>query len=692
MEKNAIRWKAVMWDRSPLRLTLVGLISVKTALLVVLFDWSGKSLNPFDLTKSLASRTLEWPIAAVLALALLRYGPVILPRTPINFAVASVLITNLLSALAGEGRYIAFFGDSGRYLGVTFLVDMAILYLGVAVSFLGLRDWTWLFASSAIAFVLSGAYAWLQFAGLDPLAWTDSSRLRPFSTVGNPDTYGHFLSVTMCVSAAAALLYRGHRERLVRVAAALVGLAALAVTGIVATRGTLLGIAAGFLVVPVLYLRIYGRTRAIVVRTLLGVAVAGVLVVGVVLVSPLGARVAITLQGFATRDRVLVWEAGVLAFLDRPVLGYGPDSFAIAWPRHRPEQFAQVLGQSSISSDSAHDWIIQAAATTGLAGLAALLALVVLTTSTLVSVGLVRAPVLSALLIAGWAGYWAHALVSVGTVGVDWVPWVIAGGAAGLSRLRLTNRPARRVPLVAALGLVALAVVASSTGLRAYEANQKGLAARHGADLGAAADAIEWGEAAVRLDQGRANYWNELGRAYFAGRRYGEASDAFSAARVRSPWDQTFVANLGRALAQLARSGDASRGGPGAALRTMQEAVAGDRNNPEVHAALADVARVLDFPDVSLRASVDAYRLYPVAKYEPAILAVAGLAVDLPAARAALEQAVAVRESAALRIALGRVQLRQGDRAAALDSARRALVLQPGNADAQALIRAASSS
>ena len=124
----------------------------------------------------------------------------------------------------------------------------------------------------------------------------------------------------------------------------------------------------------------------------------------------------------------------------------------------------------------------------------------------------------------------------------------------------------------------------------------------------------------------------------------------------------------------------------------MQEAVAGDRNNPEVHAALADVARVLDFPDVSLRASVDAYRLYPVAKYEPAILAVAGLAVDLPAARAALEQAVAVRESAALRIALGRVQLRQGDRAAALDSARRALVLQPGNADAQALIRAASSS
>src|SRR6266550_3033781 len=47
------------------------------------------------------------------------------------------------------------------------------------------------------------------------------------------------------------------------------------------------------------------------------------------------------------------------------------------------------------------------------------------------------------------------------------------------------------------------------------------------------------------------------------------------------------------------------------------------------------------------------------------------------------------RRRARLRVALGNVALRQGDREAALDSGRRALALEPSNADAQALVRAA---
>ena len=60
------------------------------------------------------------------------------------------------------------------------------------------------------------------------------------------------------------------------------------------------------------------------------------------------------------------------------------------------------------------------------------------------------------------------------------------------------------------------------------------------------------------------------------------------------------------------------------------------------------------------------------------------------APRAARQTAVSARESTRLQVALGNIALRQGDREAALASGRRALALEPNNADAQALARAAA--
>ena len=135
--------------------------------------------------------------------------------------------------------------------------------------------------------------------------------------------------------------------------------------------------------------------------------------------------------------------------------------------------------------------------------------------------------------------------------------------------------------------------------------------------------------------------------------------------------------------------GDSSHGGADAAIETARQAAQVDPNEPLTHVALAQIAASLGRWDVALSAAVDAIALYRDPAYDVLAATAASQTTELVVARRELERAVSVRESARLRVALGNIALRQGDHEAALASGRRALALEPNNADAQALVRAA---
>ena len=404
--------------------------------------------------------------------------------------------------------------------------------------------------------------------------------------------------------------------------------------------------------------------------------------------TPLGARVGSVFSIAANLDRLVVWEGAAHAFVSRPLLGYGPDSFAVAWPAVRPSVTASIFGPGIIA-DSAHDWILQTAATSGALGIAASLAAAVVFASVLIRVGLQREPLLAGIVLVALAGYWAHALVSVGTVGVDWVPWVAYGAAAALTATDLHAKALRGLPVPLVAACVALSIAAGAVGVRALDANRDSWRAREATDLRQPAQAIDLATTAVALDGGRADYWNELGRAYFAALRWSESAGAFDEATRRAPHDATYRSNLARALAQMSIKGDSSRGGADAAIETAREAAQIDPNEPLTHVALAQIAASLGRWDVALSAAVDAIVLFHDPAYDVLAATAASQTADLAAARRELERAVSVRESARLRVALGSIALRQGDREAALANGRRALALEPNNADAQALVRAA---
>src|SRR5687767_7778274 len=127
------------FDRSWLRAALVWVVALKCAGLVLLFD--PVSISAFDLPKALFSHATGWLLAVLISLTLIRFGVAVLPRTRIHLAVGAVLLGAVAATIFAENRYVALYGEHERYSGLTSVVEMAILYLAVAVAVRHPRDW-----------------------------------------------------------------------------------------------------------------------------------------------------------------------------------------------------------------------------------------------------------------------------------------------------------------------------------------------------------------------------------------------------------------------------------------------------------------------------------------------------------------------------------------------------------------------
>src|SRR3989442_14867529 len=136
------------WDRSWLRFAIVLAVTLKIAGLILIVDWTGRATNPFDLPKSIYSRSLEWVLVALLLVTFATWGTAVVPRTRLHFLFGSIVVADLLSAIVAPEPYIAAYGTQGRYLGLSFVLDMVILYLAVAIAFRTRRDWSVLFMAA----------------------------------------------------------------------------------------------------------------------------------------------------------------------------------------------------------------------------------------------------------------------------------------------------------------------------------------------------------------------------------------------------------------------------------------------------------------------------------------------------------------------------------------------------------------
>lgn len=684
--RNARR-PAPSFEGSRLREAIVWSLGVKVFLLIVTID--PFSQYAFDLPKALISRLMEWVLLALLAAAALRWGSSIFPRTRLHLVLVPFVLANVLATALAPVQWLALYGEPSRYLGLTWFVDGLVVYAATAVAVRGGRDWVVLGAWFAAGTAVAVLYELVQKTGHDPFTWLEDPRVRPFATMGNPAMLGQILVVAFGVAAGVAAAPRSSVDARARAGVVVFSLACLVGLVLAEARSTFIGVVAALVVLPLAYLTAArGAARR---YAFAGLAGAGALIAAITLLTPLGARVRATLAAGLDVDRQFIYQAALAAFRDRPVLGYGPDGFGVAFPSHRIAGSEEILG-TGIFQNSAHSWVLQTLINSGAVGLLALVAALVVFTWVLWARILPSAPIPGYPLLTGFAAYWASGLTTVNSVGVDWWPWLVLGAVAGAVAGR--GEPPEHAPFetIASLRpqivLPVVAVIVGLGGMNAEGASREQLRAITAYHAQRIDVAIPAAQSSVRLDGGRPEYWQTLGGIYFQAGRIREAADAYERATRLAPHQAQFWQDLALTRAAQAASGDRLGGGVEAALAAARRGIAADPQSAEPYATLARVAFELQQFPVGLDAALQAVARYSKDAGFDKLVSDNALAIsDRAAARRTVERALESTPTPGGYLALAKVCAAQQDRACTLSSAQRVLTLDAKNTEAQAIVR-----
>ena len=435
--------------------------------------------------------------------------------------VASLLSPYPLASLLGLPQ---------RFEGLVGITGYVVFFwLATALRDQHLRVLVWVASASA---AVAGAVALLQSRGVHVPGLAPAGD-RVASTLGNADYLGSLEAVAMCLTLGLVVLSRQWWRRLTAVALFACQAAGLAQSGSV---GAVIGVVAGLSTLLVL-LALASRGRRlrpwlpapvallIGLGLLIGVTVGGALVLG----SGNG-RVADIVAGrdASSQSRLQEWGGALRLVGERPIVGWGLDTFRAEYPRVRSLLSAQL--DPAVAATPHNQWLYLAYA----GGIPALLLyLALLAVLAWRTFGLLRDPtkayarkVLVCLLAAGVVAYEAQSLFLFSLVTLTPLAAVLQGGLVALTRTASSRAPAasgrRRVveiapgttvSLVLGIGLLLLSLPFLADGVRQLTADRAEYAATRSTDPSVA---LRQFRRAASLSPRDPQYALSLGNAYYA--------------------------------------------------------------------------------------------------------------------------------------------------------------------------------
>jgi O-antigen ligase/tetratricopeptide (TPR) repeat protein len=584
--------------RSRIRLAGVFLVCAHVLLIPTVFDWGADW--SFTVPKALLGQVLAAAELSVILALFIRSGRKAVVWSGLHVPVLLYVIGCAIATVFAMDPYLALFGSHERMLGFATIVGWVILYFSV-VLFVRTKDDAYAvgLCMVAAALVVLG-YELVQVTGRDPYRWTIEAGDRAFSTTGQPNALGQFAATFAAGAFAVAVVMRGLARWL---RWAMVALSGALVWGAAATdsRAPVVGLVAAALVLVVASWWTRRSTQDARVAVLAGLA-AIVALAALVVLTPIGARIAFTIQAQGTGDllsrvddstagRLGLYGIAIGEFLERPIVGYGPDNFVVGTARYRQEAAPRPVRYSSATS--VHSWFFQSAATTGIIGTLPLLVVLGLAVLLAVRSGFAPLPLVACVALAANLG---TGLATIDDLSTGWITWfcvaVIAASTARTEHAAAPGRvpqgrkrgrraasspsPGWRTPAAAAV--VATAVLASLSASSAYGASKSAKLSADARLNGQAATSIQSAQAAVTSDPGRAEYWHTLGLAYVGANRLTEANAALERANNMTPYLAGYTGDL--IQVQLAFAQAVNAAAKARALDLTNELVARDGNNP----------------------------------------------------------------------------------------------------------------
>ena len=329
--------------------------------------------DSFDVVKLFVFRAVLLVALAVWMWVFLNSGRTI-RRTRFDWLVVAVLGWVGLTTLLSIDRGISFLGKYQRNEGfVTFFFFAVLYFLSVQV----LTDTARMkgvVRAACLSAVVVGAYGLLQVTSHDPFAWAavmPFPKGMGFSTLGNPDFLGAYLTIPLVLNLSLALAERDGRWKLAHWAAELVIVAAW-ITAF--SRGAWFGGLVGLACLAVIFVR---QRHVLALADRVAIGLVGVACVGVVLAGSRSANEFANVikragalfhptQGSAG-SRLDIWAVASRAILHRPLQGYGPDTFRLVFSHFKTVAYVLHNGYS-VTADAAHSYPLQLASTMGIPG------------------------------------------------------------------------------------------------------------------------------------------------------------------------------------------------------------------------------------------------------------------------------------------------------------------------------------
>jgi O-antigen ligase len=402
-------------------------------------------------------------------------------------------------------------------------------------------------------------YGIVQVAGLDLLPWQTGAETRAVSTLGHPNFLGAYLVMVIPLAAARLLAAESRASRLAY--GGLLAVQGLCLLFTFSRSSWLAALGSGLLFLFLLAwirrrTRLFWRAAAVVALLAGGVAaLAYADPGGVVSYSPFEPLHSM-LRGksAAARIRLLEWQAMPSLIAARPLLGYGPDTFPLAFSRVYPSELA-VYGGPDAVGEHAHNLILDLSVDAGLVGAALYLA--VIAAVVIRGLGAVRrttgpgGQALLAGLISAVVAYLLQHQLSFVTVTPAALLWLYLGWIEALiPRAEPLPQPAgplsarQLTPIAAIVAVAALALIAVTNLLPVaadlYAAQGTALVQDAQWDAGVAAY-----EKAVRLAPGQDRYHALLAYGHLASgddeAAFVRAEAALAEAARLSPYDLDYA-------------------------------------------------------------------------------------------------------------------------------------------------------
>ncbi|MFN2637811.1 MAG: O-antigen ligase family protein [Gemmatimonadaceae bacterium] len=331
---------------------------------------------PFVVPRNIYFRVLVELIAMILVVVIgLGRARLELRHEPIFWSLVAFVAACSLSALFSPARTHSFFGDFERMGGVWAWLHLVVFFLLLRT--LRDADWARLLNGALAVSVVVSLGTIVEHARNVPLGRISSVVAASSSTVGNSGLLAAYLMFGLAL--AVFLATSADRFKIVYVVAGGVNLVALLFAE---NRSTIIALVLGSVVAASAFavLSTESRRRWIAPVAALTLAVSLAATTLVMRAFPSSRftsglpsalqRLALTDPSGSDASRTIQWRTALEGFRDRPILGYGPENYNLAWSAHFNPS---IYSLDTEIYDRAHNQFLEALATTGIVGTLAFL-------------------------------------------------------------------------------------------------------------------------------------------------------------------------------------------------------------------------------------------------------------------------------------------------------------------------------